>query len=68
MKKVLGNPKKCPNCKADFTGELIPKKYRDKGWYGKHTHYSRVIGLYDMDQDRTIAYRCPDCGYEWPRV
>ena len=67
MKKVLSEPQKCPKCNADFTGEPIPKKYRDAGYYGNATHYGRVIGLYDFWEDRVTYYQCPDCKHKWKR-
>lgn len=57
----------CPARKADMRDKPIPQELRDKGYYGKSTHYSRVIGKYDRDQDRTVAWLCPDCGYEEAR-
>lgn len=41
----------CPYCGADLK-------------YGDEMQYSRIIGIYDMDLDITIAWRCPDCGRE----
>jgi hypothetical protein len=37
------------------------------GWeqHGKLNRYSRAIGIYDFDKDRTIAYQCPDCEEEF---
>lgn len=29
--------------------------------------WGRALALYDHDKDRTVAYRCPDCGHEWAR-
>jgi len=29
--------------------------------------FSRVIGIYDWDKDRTVAWQCPDCGVRWDR-
>ena len=29
--------------------------------------WGREIGIYDMGEDRTVAWRCPDCNHEWPR-
>jgi len=26
------------------------------------THFSRRMGIYNVEQDRTVARRCPDCG------
>lgn len=46
-------------------GSEIPEEMQHL--YGGATHFSRVIGIYSMDEDRTIAWQCPDCGQEWPR-
>jgi len=29
--------------------------------------YSRMIGVYDRDRDRTVEWLCPDCGVRWDR-
>ena len=42
---------RCPHCNADW---------RD----GK---FSRVLGVYDVRRDRTVAWKCPDCGREFDR-
>lgn len=56
----------CPSCKVDLRGEPIPEK--DRKYYPKEDPYFyRVIGIYDMDKDRTTAWRCPDCNHEWAR-
>ena len=55
----------CPKCGADFTGEPIPEISREH--YGDATHFSRKVAIYSRDEDRTVAYQCPDCGAEWPR-
>jgi len=34
---------------------------RTKGRWG------RAIGIYDLEKDRTVRWRCPDCEHEWPR-
>lgn len=48
--------------------EPIPQEYIDKGFYRPGvTHYSRTIGVYDYARDCTVAWRCPDCGYEEAR-
>ena len=58
----------CPLCGSDLTGEPIPQEYIDKGYYAPGaTHYSRMIGIYDVALDRTVAWQCPDCGGQWPR-
>jgi len=55
----------CYNCGVSFIGESIPLK--DRKYYGPPYYYRREIGLYDRDKDRVIAYKCPDCGYQWDR-
>ena len=72
----------CPNCKVDLDGgsiwehffketgsaleaDRIAEQYgatRGKGQWG------RQIGIYDMDEDRTVAWQCPDCGHKWGRT
>lgn len=39
------------------------------GWdqYGIDNRWSRKIGLYDLQKDRTIKYKCPDCNEEWEK-
>lgn len=29
--------------------------------------WGRQIGIYSMEKDRTVAYKCPDCGHETER-
>lgn len=58
----------CPNCNADLQGDPIPQEYIEEGCYGEGvTHFYRTIGIYSVEQDRTIAWACPDCGHEWDR-
>jgi hypothetical protein len=72
----------CPNCNADLDGDSIWEHFfqktgneekadkaaevygatREKGKFG------RAIALYDRDQDRTVAWKCPDCEYAWERT
>ena len=58
-------PATCPACHADLRGAEIPVEHREH--FGGATHGSRLIGIYDRDRDRTVAWRCPDCGAEWAR-
>lgn len=71
----------CPNCGIDFDGGLIwdtgmemygteeradeyAKAYgatRTTGRWGK------CIGIYDMEQDMTTQWKCPECGHKWDR-
>jgi len=71
----------CPNCENNLEGDLIYEtflaKYSDEQkaiktakMYGAtktEGRWGREIGIYDMDKDRTVSYRCPDCGHEWLR-
>ena len=60
------DPKTCPQCGVSFQGQEIPKDFQEK-YYGGQTHYSRVIGLYDMEKDKVTMWQCPDCKHQWPR-
>ncbi len=55
----------CPKCNADMRGDPIPEKDRER--FGNKTHFSRVIGIYSIERDRTTHWQCPDCGHEWER-
>jgi len=71
----------CPNCGLDFDGESIfdsfLDKYKDRQkalevaeMYGATEtkgHWDKKIGLYSMERDRTVMYRCPQCEHEWKR-
>ena len=73
--------KTCPKCKADFEQEDIYehflKEYNDPkkaletaemyGWTKENPQrFSRLIGMYDIGEDNTTHWRCPDCGHTWP--
>lgn len=66
----------CPKCNACLDAEDIYahflNKYEDEdraleaaSWYGWTKEnlccFSRLIGVYDMNEDRTVYYVCPDC-------
>lgn len=55
----------CPHCGVSLQGDPIPEP--SQPMYGA-THFSRKIGIYSRETDRTVAWRCPDCEKEWPRV
>jgi DNA-directed RNA polymerase subunit RPC12/RpoP len=72
----------CARCGMDFDGEDIvqvfiaqgetPKEalFSAENFYGYEegrTKFSLKLGIYDMYKDRTVAYRCPTCSYEWDR-
>lgn len=52
---MSGPPERCPACESD-----LRKAEPEKGL--------RIIGIYDRNADRTVAWRCPDCGHEWERT
>lgn len=58
-------PTTCPNCKANWQGDPIPPKHQSL--FGGSTHYSRLIAIYDVEKDRTVAWLCPDCDYKMER-
>ncbi len=63
-----GNRKdSCPHCGVGLVSAPIPEEYRVKGGYGDATHWRREIAIYSPAQDRTVAWRCPDCNQEWMR-
>ena len=71
----------CPNCGINFDGDLIwdtgmeihgneekadeyAKLYgatRITGRWGKN------IGIYSIEEDRTIGFKCPECKHEYGR-
>jgi hypothetical protein len=69
----------CPNCNADLDGGLIWEFfYKDTGvaaladeraeMYGATRttgKWGRATGMYDMEQDRTVGWTCPDCNHYW---
>lgn len=55
MKRYVSEYPACPNCGDEWA-------YEADGRVG-----SRVIAIYSREQDRTVAWRCPACGQEWPR-
>jgi rubrerythrin len=58
-------PENCPKCGVSLEGEPIPERYLSM--YGGKTRFSRAIGLYDRDRDRTTHWQCPDCKHTWDR-
>jgi rubrerythrin len=71
----------CPSCNSNLNGDLIfdtfMNKYNDRQkaletaeMYGAtetEGHWGRAIGLYSLEKDRTVIYRCPDCNHQWER-
>lgn len=77
-------PKNCPHCKAllddgDIYERFLKEYEGDEGkaletaeCYGwtkeKPRRFSRAVGYYSMETDRTEFYFCPDCKMkiDWP--
>lgn len=59
------NAEQCPACHVSLQGDPIPAASQEM--YGA-THFSRKIALYSRERDRTVAFKCPDCGHDWARV
>lgn len=72
----------CPNCKANLDGDLIfdtfltqyggdrIKALKSAEAYGATEttgRWRREIAQYSLEEDRTVAFRCPDCNHRWPR-
>ena len=77
------HPDFCPHCNSDLRGEDIFESfishYRDEekalkaadmyGWTKENPcRFSRAIGLYSINFDRTYAFQCPDCKKEIERT
>ena len=59
------NATKCPHCKANLIGQLIPKAERK--YFGGKTHFMRTIYVTEYAHEfmrRRKYWRCPDCGKE----
>lgn len=56
-------PSECPSCKSLLRYTAIVQHPTG----AKKETFSRAIGIYSIQTDRTVAYKCPDCDHEWPR-
>ena len=56
-------PDRCPVSGCDLRGAEI--RPQDRDLYARATHYSRAIG--EIERDRVVRWRCPDCGAVWER-
>lgn len=71
----------CPNCGVDLNGGSIWEHFfKEKGnaeeadriaeMYGatrEKGQWGREIGIYNMETDRTVQWKCPDCNHTWDR-
>jgi predicted RNA-binding Zn-ribbon protein involved in translation (DUF1610 family) len=78
MTKLNQTSQTCPHCSESLISQEIPKearhfylpmvknpetdRYEEGPDDGRFLFYSRVIGIYCMDTDRAVAYKCPFCG------
>lgn len=67
-------PHSCPQCAESFVGEEIPRQYVAEGLYpekcdgcAENSHWANVMGVYSLEQDRTVGWKCPFCDHEWER-
>ena len=73
---------KCPSCGKSLLGGLIydtmleqhggdtVAALKDAQMYGATETEGRwglAIGIYDMDKDMTVSYKCPYCDTQWDR-
>jgi len=58
IKKI--KPYFCSNCRVNLRGKPIPKK--EQHLFGAD-YFGREIGQYDMEQDITVSFICPNCGH-----
>lgn len=56
----------CPKCGTNWHDKPIPKDQQHH--FGGAKWFSRVIGIYGVREDRTIAWQCPDCHACWDRT
>lgn len=58
------NTRRCPHCGSNWhERQVIPREWRKM--YGR-TRFSRLVSVYNLNQDRRVAWACPDCGKEFP--
>jgi ssDNA-binding Zn-finger/Zn-ribbon topoisomerase 1 len=55
----------CPKCEKSWQGKPIPQESREL--YGGAEWFSKVIGISSRQQDRIVAWQCPECHACWDR-
>jgi predicted RNA-binding Zn-ribbon protein involved in translation (DUF1610 family) len=68
MTKLRTTSQTCPHCEANLIAQEIPKESRP--YYlpygaeddGRFLFFSKVVGIYCMERDRTVKLQCPFCG------
>jgi hypothetical protein len=58
-----------PLSQGESMDEAIDYAKLYAGWdeHGEANRWGRAIGLYSLEKDCTIGYRCPDCQGTWER-
>lgn len=64
--RITEDTRFCPVCGADWFTSPIPETARHLYRPGA-THFSRLVGVYSMEEDRTTHWECPDCKSTFPR-
>lgn len=62
--KYTKEPRLLSHAEAEKRADEVASNYgatKDKGKWG------REIGIYSMELDRTVRWKCPDCDHEWAR-
>ena len=49
---------------AEIAADKVASSY---GATRKSGRFGKVIGIYDMDSDRTVAWQCPSCDGRWDK-
>ena len=71
----------CPNCGINFDGGLIwdtgmeihnseekADEYAEMYGATRTTgRWGKNIGIYSMEEDRTVGFKCPECKHEYDR-
>jgi hypothetical protein len=57
MMRDIDTIKECPACHVDLDDSSA-----------QFPRGTRRISVYDRNLDCTVAYRCPDCRYQWDRA
>lgn len=57
----------CPSCGKSWKASKVPKEYAEhtSGDYDENGDkwYSKLVGIYSMELDRTTHYQCPFCDW-----
>jgi hypothetical protein len=71
----------CEKCGLDLNGDLIWEYFyslngdeaesdRISAQYGatrESGRWGKAIAIYSAEKDRTVSFKCPNCGHQWKR-